>query len=41
VIRVPLGDLAYDGQISILRSSRALATDEHMLRQVLGGLRAL
>jgi Protein of unknown function (DUF742) len=41
VLRVLLGDLAYEGKITILRASRGPVTDERILRQVLDGLHAL
>jgi Protein of unknown function (DUF742) len=41
VIRVLLGDLAYDGKITVLRAPRGPVTDERVLRQVLDGLHAL
>lgn len=42
VVRVLLGDLAFEGMIKVLQSApRGPVTDERLLRQVLNGLRAL
>jgi hypothetical protein len=41
VIRVLLGDLAYQGLITVLRPDQEPATSEQLLREVLAGLRAL
>jgi hypothetical protein len=41
VIRVLLGDLAYEGAITVVRAPRGPVTDERLLRQVLAGLQAL
>ena len=41
VLRVLLGDLAYEGKITILRAPRGPVTDERILRQVLDALHAL
>jgi hypothetical protein len=41
VLRVLLGDLAYEGKITIRRAPRGPVTDERILRQVIDGLHAL
>jgi hypothetical protein len=41
VVRVLLGDLAYEGTITVVRAPRGPVTDERILREVLDGLHAL